>query len=554
MFHFDNRTLMSVLIIVLFITLIFSFFVAMQRRQRFPRLWVLGNTFVFLGFLLMFFQGAIHSGVSVILANSLLALGNTCQVYSAVRQFSDAEKNSVPLAVVGLLVLTTLLAYFTFLSPSVGFRVVLVSIYLVAISSYGLFRTGANFASWRSGFNGRYALGVVFCLNALFYLCRAVYTALFDMRMHSLFSLDFMTSLSLLFYIFYQISLTLAVFAVSIQLAGAELEKEKNRLKILLQFIEETGRKLTLPELYEAICDVMIRYFKIDSLAIYLASEDRRTNTLVYQYALNEKVMAKAEILHQGEGLSGRVIESNDLIVVDIDHYPEASLLDILKQLSIEYLAAVPIQRPERAIGAILLGFKSKERNLALDTAMLRALSGQFGLVIGNGLLYGELDRMAQTDPLTGLSNRRQVMLFAEKEEYRFKRNGTRFCVAMVDIDRFKSINDTWGHAIGDLALRHLADCLGANSRSTDSIGRWGGEEFLLVLSDTDIQSATTIGERIRSQVEDLVITCDSGPVHITVSIGIAEIRDEESLDACIGRSDKKLYEAKSGGRNRVAI
>ncbi|WP_434618518.1 diguanylate cyclase [Azospirillum sp. B2RO_4] len=171
-----------------------------------------------------------------------------------------------------------------------------------------------------------------------------------------------------------------------------------------------------------------------------------------------------------------------------------------------------------------------------------------------------ELRRMATTDPLTGLSNRRRFMELAEVEMARLRRYGRAVSVLMLDIDRFKAINDTHGHAVGDHALVTLAEICRDELRDTDHIGRLGGEEFAIILPETPLASAAEVAERLRQRLalaEVPVVPGDHGHgcLRMTVSIGVAMCGDEDaSIERALGRADRALYEAKAAGRNRVVV
>jgi diguanylate cyclase (GGDEF)-like protein len=166
-----------------------------------------------------------------------------------------------------------------------------------------------------------------------------------------------------------------------------------------------------------------------------------------------------------------------------------------------------------------------------------------------------ELERMATTDPLTGLSNRRDLQRLAEVERARAMRHRHDLAVLVVDADHFKRINDTHGHAGGDVVLQVLAKELLTLVRGHDLVGRWGGEEFVLVLPHLDAVGARVAAERVRRRVTELAIALPDGDsARLTVSVGAAVARGEESFERVLRRADRALYAAKATGRNRVAF
>jgi diguanylate cyclase (GGDEF)-like protein/PAS domain S-box-containing protein len=164
------------------------------------------------------------------------------------------------------------------------------------------------------------------------------------------------------------------------------------------------------------------------------------------------------------------------------------------------------------------------------------------------------LEQKATTDFLTGTANRATVIERLTAEWQRLRRHPeTRCAVLLLDLDFFKHVNDTWGHAAGDAVLKHVSAQFIAASRTGDLVGRIGGEEFLLVLADTGLESALTLAERLCERVAKRPTVFEGHTIPVTVSAGASAIRgDDASIDEVLGRADQALYEAKGTGRNRV--
>jgi diguanylate cyclase (GGDEF)-like protein len=163
-------------------------------------------------------------------------------------------------------------------------------------------------------------------------------------------------------------------------------------------------------------------------------------------------------------------------------------------------------------------------------------------------------ERLARTDELTGMKNRRAFYELAQQAFEQAERYDRPLTLMSIDIDHFKRVNDTWGHAAGDAALRAMARVIVNNSRMTDIAGRVGGEEFAILLPETTTAAAAVDAERLRRETEETVVTHNNVEIRFTCSIGVAS-RDAVvgSLDMLMGRADGALYEAKEKGRNRVA-
>jgi len=159
---------------------------------------------------------------------------------------------------------------------------------------------------------------------------------------------------------------------------------------------------------------------------------------------------------------------------------------------------------------------------------------------------------MATRDELTGLFNRRHLLELLEYEKKRSSRGGGLFCLGMLDIDHFKNVNDTHGHLTGDAVLRAVATMIDKTLRNAEFCGRYGGEEFLIVLTQTDIKGALIGAERVRNNIENILFPEIGSDFKVTVSIGLSEYQIREDVDKIIARADEALYRAKNGGRNRV--
>lgn len=159
----------------------------------------------------------------------------------------------------------------------------------------------------------------------------------------------------------------------------------------------------------------------------------------------------------------------------------------------------------------------------------------------------------AEHDPLTDLLNRRGMWRAIRRIHAQGSRTGRTYCIAILDLDFFKRINDEFGHMVGDGLLQEIARLLRNHTREADWVGRWGGEEFLLLMPDSNIAQAAVFIERLRAQVEASHFHIDAHPLRITTSAGIASCRlDDDSQDEVVNRADRALYAAKNAGRNRV--
>ncbi|MCL7943188.1 GGDEF domain-containing protein [Marinobacter sp. ATCH36] len=165
-----------------------------------------------------------------------------------------------------------------------------------------------------------------------------------------------------------------------------------------------------------------------------------------------------------------------------------------------------------------------------------------------------KIAEMAGTDELTGLLNRRAISPLLNHELQHAQRTGKPFSLVLGDLDLFKKVNDTFGHDAGDLVLQETARRLKGALRRQDALCRWGGEEMLILLPDTDDQGAMAVAEKLRASMADSHIPAGNNRIHQTISLGVASFRKGDVIDAVIGRADEALYRAKHKGRNRVEV
>ena len=215
----------------------------------------------------------------------------------------------------------------------------------------------------------------------------------------------------------------------------------------------------------------------------------------------------------------------------------------------------VPILSEQQLLGFINLGSSIPHFFTDEHVERMKIFADQAAVAIEKARLFNKVQQLATLDGLTGVYNRRHLLDLAQREYARTRRYNRAISALMIDLDHFKRVNDTYGHPIGDLALIALTRCCQKNLRPSDLFGRYGGEEFLVLLPETDMAQAIEVAERLCKQISEIELDTEKGPVHFTASVGVATLcKDEEiSLDQLIVHADDALYAAKAAGRNRVA-
>jgi len=216
-------------------------------------------------------------------------------------------------------------------------------------------------------------------------------------------------------------------------------------------------------------------------------------------------------------------------------------------------LRVLPMRTPQGVVGTLVLGTRRPDAFDAELTRQLEIVASQAATSLDRARLFEKTERLATTDGLTGLQNHRTFQARLDEMLAQAHRYGKRAALLLCDIDHFKSVNDTYGHPIGDVVLRGVAQTLAKEARTTDLVARYGGEEFAILMPETDAAGALVIAERIRERVAAQVFDTDQGPLRVTLSLGVAGYPDDADKRATlVERADACLYQAKRSGRNRA--
>jgi diguanylate cyclase (GGDEF)-like protein len=216
-------------------------------------------------------------------------------------------------------------------------------------------------------------------------------------------------------------------------------------------------------------------------------------------------------------------------------------------------LVVFPLITRDRAIGTLVVASRQAEVFGTRRRDMLGVIASQAAVTLQNARLYARMQALASTDELTGLPNRRQFEEALEDALVRHRRTERPFGILMADIDHFKDVNDTYGHDVGDRVLEQISATLRASVRGADMPARWGGEEFIVLLEEADLDDVLTVAQRVRRNVAALAFPTEGETLQCTVSLGAAvwpeDGSDEEVL---IRRADEALYHSKENGRDQV--
>lgn len=352
-------------------------------------------------------------------------------------------------------------------------------------------------------------------------------------------------------FIYHVIPLILLSFFIK---AFRDLYKANQRLNALYEMVKIINSKLDLDKTLEAILYETEKVVTVSGIAIYLKDDNG--------FLINEKTKCREEsigafkdVYMNNEGIIGKVVSEGKSVIIG-NLKADKRYLD--KNISNYYDSAivVPIKGAEGIIGCIS-AFQNEINAFDEDSLkIMEALSEQSSIAIMNAKRYFEISKRSITDPLTKTYNRRFFDQILHDSIAKSSIEKTPVSLIMLDVDRFKQINDTYGHMVGDTVLREIASRIKSCVRNNDIVARYGGEEFSVILPNLTAEQACVIAERIRYEVSSKPIKTDAGDINITVSAGVADFPNKaESAEKLISHADRALYAGcKTKGRDRVAV
>lgn len=312
---------------------------------------------------------------------------------------------------------------------------------------------------------------------------------------------------------------------------GEKMQKAidfQDTMKNIAKIIES---QYELKYIIPLIGEMLDKFFENYLIYIFLKDDKSRKNVLAWPNACNDK-----------------------------------KITDIIPDLSDKYsskdnkIFAYPLISESKNLGTIVA--KSTESSITKkDKEYIEQLAKQISITITRANVYGEILKHATVDALTGFYNRSQLEVRIKQEVANAKRRHAPLCGIMTDIDYFKIVNDTYGHAAGDLVLKVVAKIVRSQLREYDIAGRYGGEEFSIILPFTKIEEAQKVAERLRKTIESKVIDIskvnnesETKEIKITMSLGVYQMQDGDDDSDLMKKADKALYQAKNTGRNKVVI
>jgi diguanylate cyclase (GGDEF)-like protein len=323
----------------------------------------------------------------------------------------------------------------------------------------------------------------------------------------------------------------------------------------MLQRISSTAASLLdLEKLTNLILEELTATLHIERAAFFLKRDEDGYLVIVSHKGMDDHVQIT---IRSGHPLISWFEKSDQVLTASVlDISPQFKALWEQEEQDLENLGIelyIPLRVGQDLVGILVIGPKlSQETYSRDDKRTLTTLANQTAVAIENARLFYEVQQLATMDDLTGIFNRRHLLELCEREFERAQRFNRSLSLVIMDLDHFKRINDAYGHAIGDEVLAIITDRCKNNIRNVDILGRYGGEEFVILLPETVLSEAIQITQRLCNQIANSPIETSIGSVSLTASFGIASYGIEvEDLNALMRNADVALYSAKRNGRNR---
>ncbi len=345
----------------------------------------------------------------------------------------------------------------------------------------------------------------------------------------------------------------------------AAVERGKYEQEQFYRASELLNQALTLEQVYESTFTALRALVGYD-LAVFTGHDPSSGNELVL--AVDHAVSASEATRYWselGELLRGRTFQPAGSIAMAVKnrHYmprngelldPDTAGFDSATRVRrAKSMLVLPLSRGDHVLGTLVLLAERAQLFSEPLRELLRVISHQVAVSLQNARMYRAMEERATTDGLTGLTNHRAFQERFAHLHALAERSNRQFSLILTDIDHFKSINDTYGHPVGDQVLKRVAALFSGRARKVDIVARYGGEEFVLVLPDTDGEGAELFADRLRQDIAERTIVSEHGSFHVTISMGVAEYpSDGRERRELIEHADQALYYCKEHGRNRV--
>ncbi|MBF0571812.1 MAG: diguanylate cyclase [Candidatus Omnitrophica bacterium] len=326
-----------------------------------------------------------------------------------------------------------------------------------------------------------------------------------------------------------------------------QLSIRQQKLEKILDFYNRLSDIMVLHELNDSIVQQVAQILGAGRCSIMYINSSGDELSIKASYGISEEFVRDSSV-KIGTPVAGLIALKSQSIIVDNIEYHEQFKRQNRKSYSSRSFMSAPLMYNQKLIGIINVSERQGPFT-PTDLKVLETIAKQAAINICKLQLLNNFEYLSQTDSMTGLYNYRAFIQKLEEEISRFSRYGHEFSLMMVDVDNFKTFNDQYGHMSGDKLLKRLADMFKNNLRSFEHVCRYGGDEFAIILPNTDSSKSAIVGEKLCDKVRK-----EFAQDKISLSIGVAEFQANSNKETLIQQADQALYQAKESGRNTVRI
>ncbi|MCA9531704.1 MAG: diguanylate cyclase [Myxococcales bacterium] len=333
-----------------------------------------------------------------------------------------------------------------------------------------------------------------------------------------------------------------------------QLERSKQEQSILYGASQALGAALTKSDAIDAALDAARQIAAYDFAAITTYDGTSRKHA-VGRAVGEDAARFEGLVFRDNASLTAMAVKNRHYLPYRGDFDPDQQTL-FTRRANVRDMASMlvlPLVVREDALGTLILAARRRHAFGDRVRPTLQVLANQLAVSLANAAAVERLEQLATTDGLTGCLNKRTFLEELERKIRAAERFGRQLSLIVTDIDHFKRVNDTYGHAVGDVVIRELGKILREIKRETDLVARFGGEEFCVLCEETDTAGAVQLAERVRERLGATVFQTDAGPLTVEASLGVAAFPDHARTGAALFEAaDKALYDAKHRGRNQV--
>lgn len=361
----------------------------------------------------------------------------------------------------------------------------------------------------------------------------------------------------------------------SLKKLSSHLQKQFDKRQSLYKIMVKCNFNLRLIDVLNHIYESFQKHLPYDRMSLVLFEHDKSKLKLHWVRAnYNKLELSTGYSLPVTDSSVQKLLDTHDMLIIDdlsthLEELSESNLIQAAFKEGIHSCLVCPLIATGKSIGFVIFSCRKKNIYKKLHEDLSLQIASHLALIIEKTQLYKDvklnkqliaqkksLEQRVMHDALTGLFNRPAIFDILHKQVLRAKRGGLQIAVIMIDIDRFKTINDSCGHLIGDAVLCEIAERLTNSARSHEYIGRYGGEEFLAIVSPYDQEGALKAAERFRNAIACQAISVNKMLIPVTISLGVAISTEQKTLDEnlLLQKADEALYLAKHNGRNRVEM